>query len=107
MNLPILICLTLLIYSYFVFSQDTSEYNLLFKIFDIMNLTVTDTYSNVENKSIYGQSTKAWFANHIFYHCKDILRGSYVDLYDGLEHCLPAPFCKTKGSFYNYVRNVL
>lgn len=107
LNIALLICFGLMVYSYFMFLQDTHKYTKLLKIVDITNLTVTDTYPNKIKKISHGQYSKMWFTEMIFKYCDKYLYGTYEILYDGLEKCLPAPYCKNKGDFQMYVKNAL
>lgn len=106
-NIALLICFALMVYSYFVFIQDGHKYTKLFKILDVTNLTVADTYPNETKRIAYGQYAKMWFTDYIFKNCNQYLYTDYQTLYDGLQTCLPNPYCKHKGDFYKYVSAVL
>lgn len=106
-NIALIICFGLMVYSYFMFIQDTHKYTKLFKVLDLTNLTVTDTYPNEIKKISHGQYSKMWFTETIFKNCNNYLYKDSITIYDALEKCLPPPYCKNKGDFYKYVKNAL
>lgn len=104
-NISLFVCLSLLIYSYFVFSRSKSDYANMKKVASILNLGVGDKYSKNLNAVAYGQYSKHWFLKQILDKCNNDNK-TEREIYDNLPSCL-YPFCQIETPISQNIRNVL
>lgn len=105
LNISLLICLSLLIYSYYVLSEDKHLYSNMKKVSRLLNLGVSDKHVSRTNDVAYGQSSRPWFLQKILDNCR--LDGlTEKEIFVGLSDCIP-PFCQINTPHYKNVVDAL
>lgn len=107
LNIPVLICISILVYSYFVFSQDNTFYNNFRTLSLIFNATVYDTYEDSNQQLIYGQNSAPWFTHLAMSKCRNKNEQLTIrDFYERFPSCL-YPYCSAMTSFSKYFKNAV
>lgn len=99
LNISVFICLSLMVYCFFVLNQDYLFYKKFMSTASILNTIVSDVYQDKQKSLTFGQSSLPWFVEEIMKKCKF---NSSLEMYVNLEYCLK-PFCSKKTIVYNQI----